>query len=79
MHEFTRKGLTMDDYQRWSEKISIGQAGFIPPSSHQGSPIPRFAIVNPQTKSSDIELMLARLVNPTLRSNSVLRLVTCLR
>ena len=79
MHEFTRTGLTIDDYQRGSEKISVGKVGFIPPSSHRGSPILRFAIVNPQTNISDIELMLARLVNPTLRSNSVLRLDTCLR
>jgi glutamate/tyrosine decarboxylase-like PLP-dependent enzyme len=58
---FTRKGWTMSDYQQWSEQLLDDQVGFIPPSSHQGVPILRFAIVNPWTKISDIELILARL------------------
>ena len=58
---FTRKGWTMSDYQQWSEQLLDDQVGFIPPSSHQGAPILRFAIVNPWTKISDIELILARL------------------
>jgi L-2,4-diaminobutyrate decarboxylase len=35
--------------------------GFIPPSSHHGQPILRFAIVNPWTKITDIQLILDRL------------------
>ena len=58
---FTRAGWEAADYQRWSEKLLADQIGFIPPSSHQGQPILRFAIVNPWTKVSDIEAILATL------------------
>jgi L-2,4-diaminobutyrate decarboxylase len=58
---FTRPGWKMPDYQRWSDKLLADQIGFIPPSSHHGQPILRFAIVNPWTKVSDIEAILATL------------------
>jgi len=55
---FTRKGWTKEDYLNWSDKLLADQIGFIPPSSHEGQPILRFAIVNPWTKISDIEMIL---------------------
>jgi glutamate/tyrosine decarboxylase-like PLP-dependent enzyme len=58
---FTRKGWVASDYQKWSDELLADQVGFIPPSSHHGQPILRFAIVNPWTKISDIELILKRL------------------
>ena len=58
---FTRKGWAAADYQRWSDQLLEDQVGFIPPSSHNGEPILRFAIVNPWTKITDIELILNRL------------------
>ena len=58
---FTRKGWAKADYQRWSDKLLADQIGFIPPSSHNGQPILRFAIVNPWTKISDIEMILTTL------------------
>ena len=58
---FTRKGWTKVDYQKWSNKLLANQIGFIPPSSHEGQPILRFAIVNPWTKISDIEMILETL------------------
>ena len=58
---FIRKGWSASDYQDWSEKLLADQVGFIPPSSHHGQPILRFAIVNPWTKISDIELIMDRL------------------
>ena len=58
---FTRKGWTASDYQKWSDQLLEEQVGFIPPSSHHGQPILRFAIVNPWTKISDIQLILDRL------------------
>jgi len=58
---FTRKGWNKDDYKKWSDSLLADQIGFIPPSSHQGQPILRFAIVNPWTKISDIEMILATL------------------
>lgn len=58
---FTRTGWTAAQYQDWSNKLLDDQIGFIPPSSHHGKPILRFAIVNPWTKDSDIEAILATL------------------
>ncbi|MEK6648856.1 MAG: aminotransferase class V-fold PLP-dependent enzyme [Actinomycetota bacterium] len=58
---FTRLGWNAADYQKWSDQLLADQIGFIPPSSHHGQPILRFAIVNPWTKVSDIEAILATL------------------
>ena len=58
---FTRTGWSASDYQKWSDELLTDQVGFIPPSSHNGQPILRFAIVNPWTKFSDIDLILQRL------------------
>ena len=58
---FTRKGWEAKDYQNWSDTLLAEQVGFIPPSSHHGQAILRFAIVNPWTKLTDIELILGRL------------------
>lgn len=58
---FTRTGWNACDYQEWSDKLLADQVGFIPPSSHRGEAILRFAIVNPWTKISDIELIMSRL------------------
>ena len=58
---FKRKGWAAKDYENWSNTLLADQVGFIPPSSHQGQPILRFAIVNPWTKISDIEIILNRL------------------
>jgi glutamate/tyrosine decarboxylase-like PLP-dependent enzyme len=58
---FTRKGWVAVDYQQWSDELLADQVGFIPPSSHHGQPILRFAIVNPWTKISDIQMILDRL------------------
>ena len=58
---FIRKGWNTSDYQKWSEKLLADQIGFIPPSSHHGQSILRFAIVNPWTKIADIEMILATL------------------
>ena len=55
---FTRKGWSAAEYQKWSDQLLADQIGFIPPSSHHGQPIVRFAIVNPWTKISDIQMIL---------------------
>lgn len=46
---FERKGWDLDDYNAWSEKLLKDEIGFVVPSSHQGKPNTRFAIVNPLT------------------------------
>lgn len=58
---FTRKGWSAKDYHNWSDQLLADQVGFIPPSSHNGEVILRFAIVNPWTKISDIEMIVNRL------------------
>jgi glutamate/tyrosine decarboxylase-like PLP-dependent enzyme len=58
---FTRTGWNRDDYQKWSDQLLEDQIGFVTPSSHQGQPILRFAIVNPWTTMADIEVILATL------------------
>ncbi len=58
---FTRKGWNKADYQAWSEKLLHDQIGFVTPSSHDGKPILRFAIVNPWTNVDDIEKILETL------------------
>jgi glutamate/tyrosine decarboxylase-like PLP-dependent enzyme len=58
---FTRKGWDKEDYQRWSDKLLKDQIGFVTPSSHEGEPILRFAIVNPWTNVDDIEKILETL------------------
>lgn len=58
---FKRKGWTLIDYQKWSDKLLNDQIGFVTPSSHEGEPILRFAIVNPWTSVTDIKVILATL------------------
>jgi glutamate/tyrosine decarboxylase-like PLP-dependent enzyme len=58
---FTRPGWSAAQYQQWSDRLLADQIGFIPPSADKGEPILRFAIVNPWTKVSDIEAILATL------------------
>ena len=58
---FTRRGWQASDYQRWSDKLLLDQIGSVTPSSHQGEPILRFAIVNPWTSITDIKVILATL------------------
>lgn len=58
---FTRPGWNMGDYQQWSDQLLKDQIGFVTPSANHGEPILRFAIVNPWTKLSDIDAILATL------------------
>ena len=58
---FTRPGWQKSEYKAWSDKLLEDQIGFIPASSDKGQPILRFAIVNPWTKVSDIDAILATL------------------
>jgi glutamate/tyrosine decarboxylase-like PLP-dependent enzyme len=58
---FTRKGWSKNEYQQWSSQLLDDQIGFVTPSSHDGEPILRFAIVNPWTTIADIKAILATL------------------
>lgn len=46
---FERKGWNLNDYNAWSQKLLESEIGFVVPSSHNGRPNTRFAIVNPLT------------------------------
>lgn len=49
---FERVGWTLDDYERWSGSLLNAGHAFVVPSSHEGRPNARFAIVNPLTTES---------------------------
>ncbi|MEY4410193.1 MAG: hypothetical protein RLZ99_666 [Actinomycetota bacterium] len=55
---FERMGWEQSDYEGWSEKLLADQFAFVVPSSHQGKPNTRFAIVNPLTKYEDLVTIL---------------------
>lgn len=46
---FERIGWEITDYDKWSDQLLRDEIGFVVPSSHQGKPNTRFAIVNPLT------------------------------
>lgn len=46
---FQREGWTKQQYQAWADKLLKDQIAFVVPSSHNGEPNLRFAIVNPRT------------------------------
>ena len=56
-----RFGAVVAGNSQGNSDFKAGQIGFIPPSADKGEPILRFAIVNPWTKISDIEAILATL------------------
>lgn len=58
---FKKKGWQHADYVRWSDELLANQIGFVTPSMHEHETILRFAIVNPWTRRSDIEMILATL------------------
>jgi glutamate/tyrosine decarboxylase-like PLP-dependent enzyme len=55
---FTKKGWTLKDYDSWSAKLLARGEAFVVPSSHQGEPNARFAIVNPRTELSALTAIL---------------------
>jgi glutamate/tyrosine decarboxylase-like PLP-dependent enzyme len=53
---FVKNGWQLADYEAWSAKLLERGQAFVVPSSHNGRPNARFAIVNPQTT---VELLVA--------------------
>ncbi|MCD1284728.1 MULTISPECIES: aminotransferase class V-fold PLP-dependent enzyme [unclassified Brevibacterium] len=51
---FERDGWSRSDYQTWSDRLLEDQRAFVVPSSHNGRPNARFAIVNPLTTLEDL-------------------------
>lgn len=46
---FRREGWSAADYAAWSDRLLADQTAFVVPSSHQGEPVTRLAMVNPAT------------------------------
>lgn len=59
---FTKHGWTLEDYSRWSHKLLEDGIGFVVPSSHNGQPNTRFAIVNPKTELTSLVEILDTMV-----------------
>jgi hypothetical protein len=55
---FERIGWTLEHYEAWSKKLLAEDVAFVVPSSHQGRPNARFAIVNPLTSEELIDEIL---------------------
>lgn len=59
---FTRVGWVREQYEEWSDRLLREQMAFVTPSTHDGEPILRFAIVNPRTTIEDIKAILDTLI-----------------
>ena len=51
---FEKNGWNLEQYNNWSAKLLARQQAFVVPSSHQGKPNARFAIVNTKTEFSEL-------------------------
>ena len=49
---FRRAGWVRADYEAWSDRLLDEQRAFVVPSSHDGQPILRFAIISPLTSDA---------------------------
>ncbi|GHJ21360.1 MULTISPECIES: pyridoxal phosphate-dependent decarboxylase family protein [Streptomyces] len=55
---FRREGWRKADYTAWSDRLLREQTALVVPSSHQGEPVTRFALVNPAaTREELIEVL----------------------
>jgi glutamate/tyrosine decarboxylase-like PLP-dependent enzyme len=55
---FEREGWSRTDYSEWSARLLDEQRAFVTPSSHQGQPNTRFAILNPMTTFEQLTAIL---------------------
>jgi len=55
---FKRKGWKLEQYEAWCKKMLDLELAFIVPSSHEGSPVLRLCIINPDTDVEDIEMII---------------------
>nr|WP_244954179.1 aminotransferase class V-fold PLP-dependent enzyme [Spelaeicoccus albus] len=51
---FSKDGWTAGDYAAWSKRLLESGDSFVVPSSHQGRPVTRFALINPRTTKEDL-------------------------
>lgn len=55
---FQRDGWALPDYEAWCARLLDNGTAFLVPSSHQGKPVMRFAIVNPRTTLTQLRAIL---------------------
>jgi glutamate/tyrosine decarboxylase-like PLP-dependent enzyme len=55
---FRRRGWSGADYDAWSDRLLREQVAFVVPTSVDGEPATRLAIVNPRTTVDDVRLIL---------------------
>jgi L-2,4-diaminobutyrate decarboxylase len=58
---FRRTGWAEEDHQRWSLRLLESGQAFVVPSSHEGEPMIRLCIVNPNTTIDDVGMVIASL------------------
>ena len=56
---FRRTGWDRDDYERWSDQLLSDQIGFVVPTTWEGEPVGRLALLHPDTTVEMIEEILA--------------------
>jgi glutamate/tyrosine decarboxylase-like PLP-dependent enzyme len=56
---FKRVGWGAEDYLAWTQRLLAQGYAFVTPTTHDGEPCTRFAIINPRTTVADIEGILA--------------------
>jgi glutamate/tyrosine decarboxylase-like PLP-dependent enzyme len=56
---FEHEDWVLADYEAWSQRLLQSGLGLVVPSSHQGRPNTRFAIINPATTTELLVKILA--------------------
>jgi hypothetical protein len=53
-----RLGWSPEQYTEWSARLLTEQIAFVTPTKHAGKVCTRFAIVNPRTSVTDLEMII---------------------
>jgi L-2,4-diaminobutyrate decarboxylase len=59
---FRRRGWGAADYGRWAAGLRESGTAFVLPTTHDGEPVARLALVNPRTTLADVEIVLDAMI-----------------
>jgi L-2,4-diaminobutyrate decarboxylase len=59
---FRRRGWGAADYGRWAAGLRESGTAFVLPTTHDGDPVARLALVNPRTTLADVEIVLDAMI-----------------
>jgi L-2,4-diaminobutyrate decarboxylase len=59
---FRRRGWGAVDYGRWAAGLRESGTAFVLPTTHDGDPVARLALVNPRTTLADVEIVLDAMI-----------------